>query len=113
VSIPFDPSQGRGPTSGPGSGLKRPAPTGDVLPPRRRAATNEIDDEPSAADIERFRHATTRCPHCKKEVFDDVDICYHCNMAMTKEQKPPKPWIVITVVVLLFVFAFVLLGLRF
>lgn len=121
MSYKFDPAGpgksagGGGGASGGGSGgggLRRPPPTGEVLPGRHRPIEPELDEGPSLADIERFRHATVRCPHCKKEVFDDVDICYHCNMAIVKQQTPPKPWVVITVIVVLVALTFVLLQLR-
>jgi hypothetical protein len=102
---------GEGGGSG-GGGIRRPPPTGEVMPGRHRPVKPELDEGPSLDDIERFRHATVKCPHCKKEVFDDVDICYHCNMAIVKQQTSPKPWVVITAIVLLVVLTIFLLQLK-
>jgi hypothetical protein len=69
--------------------------------PRPRDDDEFDDDGPSRADIERFNNVTMRCPHCGKEVFDDVAICYHCNMAITKPIKGVPMWVIITVIAVL------------
>lgn len=75
--------------------------------PRRRDDDDEGDYEgPSQTDIERFNHETTRCPHCGKEVFDDVVICYHCDTAITKPAKGVPMWVILTVVAVLLAFIF-------
>jgi len=39
-------------------------------------------EEPSQEDIERFSGVTRTCPACKKEIFDDAELCYHCGAAV-------------------------------
>jgi len=68
---------------------------------------------PSQADIARFSNVTRTCPACKKEVFDDVDVCYHCGEAIqatTRAQGGMPTWAMITAGILLvgFVAVFVL-----
>ncbi len=68
---------------------------------------------PSQEDIIRFGNVTRTCPACKKEVFDDVDVCYHCGEAIeaSRQAKGGTPvWAMITAGVLLagFVAIFVL-----
>ena len=89
--------------------------SGDVVPsrPRRRAEDDELDELPSAADIERFSNVTRTCPECKKEVFDDAAVCYHCGYAFertTAGSSKSKPWVIVVVVLL--VLAFALFALR-
>jgi hypothetical protein len=83
-----------------------PAPReGEVIsrkPAPRRRDEDEIDDDgPSRSDIERFNNVTTRCPECRKEVYDDVEICYHCGHAMSRAPKGAPLWLIITVVAVL------------
>jgi predicted nucleic acid-binding Zn ribbon protein len=63
--------------------LRHAPKTGDVVSsrPRKRADDDEIDEGPLDSDIERFSDPTRTCPECKKTVFDDVAICYHCGYA--------------------------------
>lgn len=51
--------------------------------PRR----DEIDEEPSLEDMERFGGATRTCPECKAEVYDDAEICHECGHAFSGEAK--------------------------
>jgi hypothetical protein len=38
------------------------------------------DEGPSQEDIERFSsHETGYCPHCGKEIWDDIEKCPSCN----------------------------------
>ncbi len=39
------------------------------------------DEGPLEQDIERFSDVTRPCPACKKDVFDDAEVCYHCGHA--------------------------------
>lgn len=68
-----------------------------------RATGDEVDEGPSADDIERFGNVTRRCPECGKDVFDDVAICYHCGYAMEKTAAPGKTpvWVIVTVVLVM------------
>ena len=74
---------------------------------RRPRDENEIDEGPQQADIERFSHVTKSCPACKKDVFDDTAICYHCGHAFERTTagsgKTPL-WVIATIGVLVLVF---------
>lgn len=67
-------------------GIRCAPANGDVVNRTRatREAHDELDENPSAADIERFSDVTRRCPECKKDVFDDSAVCYHCGHAFER-----------------------------
>lgn len=96
-----------------GGPIRRAPQTGEVVParPRRRPDPDELDENPSHEDIERFGDPTRRCPECRKDVYDDVAICYHCGHAFSDHQlgsgKGRRNTVVIVVVVVLLA-AFVL-----
>lgn len=100
-------------------GIRRAPAAGDVVQSRRvqREDDDEFDEGPQQADIERFSHVTRNCPACKKDVFDDSAVCYHCGHAFEKttagSTKTPL-WVIVTVmaVVVAMIFA-VLSGFRF
>ncbi len=84
--------------------------SGDVVPsrPRPNRPPRELDEGPSDEDIQRFGDVTRTCPECRKEVFDDAAICYHCGHAFertTAGSTSASKWMVITVVALLVAFA--------
>ncbi|HMN40592.1 MAG TPA: hypothetical protein PKE29_07070 [Phycisphaerales bacterium] len=84
--------------------------TGDVVPsrPRPRREPQEVDENPSEEDLARFGDVTRTCPECRKEVFDDAAICYHCGHAFertTAGSTASPRWIIITVIVLVLAFA--------
>lgn len=84
--------------------------TGDVVPPRPRPRREpqEVDENPSEEDLARFGDVTRTCPECRKEVFDDAAICYHCGHAFertTAGSTASPRWIIITVIVLVLAFA--------
>lgn len=88
--------------------------TGEVVQSRKRPqrTKEELDELPSEEDIERFGDQTRTCPECKKEVFDDAAVCYHCGHAFERttagSTRSPK-WVIATVVVILAAFALFLL----
>lgn len=89
----------------PPAGLRRAPASGDVVPSRKRRAEpeDELDENPSMEDIERFGDVTRTCPECGKDVFDDAAVCYHCGHAFertTAGSTPSKGWVVAVVVVL-------------
>ena len=85
--------------------------TGDVVAsrPRAKAPREEIDEFPSDEDIERFGDPTRTCPECKKEVFDDAAVCYHCGHAFERttagSTQSPK-WVIATAIVIIGAFLF-------
>jgi hypothetical protein len=89
---------------GGGGGAIRRAPMGGDVVNRGPREEDEIDEGPQAADIERFSHVTKACPACKKDVFDDTAICYHCGHAFERTTagsgKTPI-WIIATIAVLI------------
>lgn len=92
--------------------LKRAPATGDVVGRRSRPGPydDEDDDGPSPEDIERFGSVTRTCPECRKEVFDDTAICYHCGHAFERTAEGSagsgKRWAVITGIILIVIFLF-------
>jgi hypothetical protein len=95
--------------------MRRAPISGDIVPAsRRRRAGDDEDDGPSAEDIERFGDVTRTCPECGKDVFDESAVCYHCGHAFmgTAAGSPTrnKLWIVVTVVLLIGVFLWAVMG---
>ncbi len=95
----------------------RPAPLeGEVVGRARargvaRREQVEFDEGPTPADIERFSDVTRTCPECKKEVFDDAEVCYHCGHVFGRaDQKGLPKWVVATVCVVLAGFVWMLIG---
>lgn len=89
--------------------IRRAPQTGDVLPSRgrRRDDDDELDEGPSAEDLERFSNVTRRCPECGKDVFDDAAVCYHCGNAFertTAGSGKSKTWIIVTIALIVGVF---------
>ncbi|MBC7834683.1 MAG: hypothetical protein H7Y88_06225 [Phycisphaerales bacterium] len=73
-----------------------------------------MDDDhegPSQADIERFSNITRTCRECKKEVFDDAAVCYHCGHAFgAKEDVGMPTWALVTTGVILVIFLVFIMG---
>ena len=87
----------RGHRAPPGRALRRAAPVGEVVPNRPRAEPEDEDDQgPSQADLERFSGVTRACPACRREVYDDADVCYHCGELMNaRRQVRPPVWAIL------------------
>lgn len=90
--------------------IRRPKPvTGEVedyQPPEE----DELDEGPSAADIERFGDVTVSCPECGTEMFDDVAICWKCGHAVgvnAKKEGGPPIWAIIATLLVLAAFVFI------
>lgn len=92
--------------------LRRAPATGDVV--RGRGHQDHDDDGPLEQDIERFGGETKTCPECKKEVYDDTAVCYHCGWAFEGEAAdgPAKPKLSVIIVVGLIIAAFLFWLLR-
>ncbi len=65
--------------------------------PRR----DEIDEGPSAEDIERFGSATVACPKCEAEVYDDAAMCWKCGHALSTPDKPLPGWIILVAMLMI------------
>ncbi len=106
-----DDQSGKGPPPRP---LRIAPRSGDVVPSRPRPVRpkRELDELPSEDDVQRFGDVTRTCPECRKEVFDDAAVCYHCGHAFERttggSTLSPK-WVIVTVVVLIVLFVFVAL----
>lgn len=68
---------------------------------------DEDGDGPSADDIARFSDVTVKCKGCGTELFDDVQECWKCGLAVGRHSHETgnPTWIVITAVVLLLLVA--------
>ncbi|MGD9690974.1 MAG: zinc ribbon domain-containing protein [Phycisphaerales bacterium] len=70
------------------------------------------DEGPSEADIARFGDVTRSCPACKKEIYDDAELCYHCGAAIegaARSSGGMPSWVIITSGVILAAFVMVLI----
>lgn len=54
----------------------------------------EDHELPSEEDLARFSDVTRTCPHCKEDVFDDAELCYHCGEALVQAERPLPIWVV-------------------
>jgi len=54
------------------------------------------DEDPIYPDDD--EETTMPCPHCRAEIFDDLDVCPQCGMAIIHSRNPwqgkPAWWIV-------------------
>ncbi len=86
--------------------LKLSGTSGDVVPGRPRLR-RPPDENPSEDDIQKFGDVTRTCPECKKDVFDDAAVCYHCGYAFERTTpgalRAPK-WIIVTILVVIAAF---------
>lgn len=70
------------------------------------------DEGPSRDDIERFGDVTRTCPACKKDIYDDAEVCYHCGSAVegTAQGSGGVPkWITLTAALVLGAFLLMLM----
>lgn len=67
------------------------------MPSRPRTDAEDEDDlGPSRADLERFSGVTRPCPACRREVYDDAEVCYHCGELMSgRGQNRPPVWAIL------------------
>jgi uncharacterized protein (DUF983 family) len=73
---------------------------------RRRGPIDpdELDEDPSAEDMERFGDVTQKCPKCGTELYDDVEICWNCGHAlMSRPERTPATLTVVLIVVMVLV----------
>lgn len=93
---------------------REPPRSGDVVAPgqHRTRPQPERDDGPSADDLERFGDVTRICPDCKKDVFDDAAVCYHCGYAFERKDERKGPGMFTIVVVALLLLTALLWGAR-
>lgn len=73
----------------------------------RRRAQGEVDEGPSAEDVERFGGVTHACPSCGTEVYDDVDLCWKCGASMRRRSGGPPGWVLVTALMLVVVIVLV------
>jgi hypothetical protein len=106
---PSDTDGPQRPGAGPG-GSRQPV---NARRPARRESDDDddgVDSGPSQADIERFSNVSRLCPSCRKEVFDDVEICYHCGEAISRQPKGPPLWALWTTLIVVVVFVGAIVG---
>ena len=51
---------------------------------------NEIDEGPSAEDLDRFGGETGYCPHCGEEIWDAAPACPACGEWVSVQRRPPR-----------------------
>ncbi|HYE63696.1 MAG TPA: hypothetical protein VD997_17020 [Phycisphaerales bacterium] len=59
---------------------------------------DELDEDPSPEDLERFGGATRTCPECRTELYDDSEVCWKCGHHISNRPKEPKTWVIIVAV---------------
>jgi uncharacterized paraquat-inducible protein A len=70
----------------------------------------DIDEGPSAEDLDRFSDETRACPECSAEVYDEASVCPRCGHIFEgdPEGASRKPmWAVIGVILALLAFLLV------
>jgi hypothetical protein len=62
-----------------------------------------MDEGPSKQDLERFGKDTHPCPNCRADVYDLAEWCHKCGHVLgdPKDETAPKPWVLVTVAILL------------
>jgi uncharacterized protein (DUF983 family) len=70
---------------------------------KRGIEDDDIDEGPSAEDMERFGGATRHCPECKTELYDDAEVCWKCGHMLSGVAPGPKTWKLVTAMVVVMV----------
>jgi ribosomal protein L37E len=70
-----------------------------------------LDEGPSAEDLERFGGETIRCRRCGTEVYDEAEWCHRCGEVLGEDARrlPRWAWVAGIVALAAFLLAF---GLR-
>lgn len=90
--------------------IRRAPSSGDVVPARPRPASRVPDDDPSPEDIARLDNPVRTCPECRKDVFDDAEVCYHCGHAFSRAPKGPSKLQVAIVAIIVLAFLIFAMG---
>lgn len=77
-----------------------------------RAPREAPDEGPSDEDIDRFGGVTQTCPKCRAELYDDAAVCWKCGHALMSDEGGVKPWVLVTVAVLIIMMVVGLLSWR-
>ena len=93
--------------------IRRAPASGEVVPSRPRSPEREFDEDPSEDDIARLDSPVRTCPECRKEVFDDAEVCYHCGHAFSREPRGPSRLQIVVVALLILGFVFFTLAYLF
>ena len=69
---------------------------------------DELDDrelpDPSDMDQDENFELLSRCPNCKKMIFEDSEVCPICGHYLNREEDSPQRfpiWVIVVVVVVL------------
>ncbi|MBI1189145.1 MAG: hypothetical protein GC200_00465 [Tepidisphaera sp.] len=62
----------------------------------------DLDEDPSPEDLERFGGVTVKCPKCGSELYDDAAMCWKCGHALSASDAARPPiWLIIVAVLAL------------
>jgi uncharacterized paraquat-inducible protein A len=63
-----------------------------------------LEDEEEDYDAEDEHESTIACPHCRKQIYDDVEQCPYCGQYISEEDRTSgqKPWWIVVGFVLCF-----------
>lgn len=57
---------------------------------------DDLDEDPSDEDLERFGGVTVSCPKCGSELYDDASLCWKCGHALANPVRTRPPvWMII------------------
>lgn len=62
---------------------------------------DDLDEEPSVEDIERFSGVTRTCPQCGTELYDDAEVCWKCGHLLSAKAGGPPRWVIIVAAVII------------
>ena len=68
--------------------------------PKRRRDDEDLDDEEyPQPDEDDDGDDTVPCPHCRKPVYEDAELCPHCGNYLSREDSPGRPpvWLLVGV----------------
>ncbi|MEM9372118.1 MAG: zinc ribbon domain-containing protein [Planctomycetota bacterium] len=72
------------------------------MPPSDWDIAEGLDPEgPSAEDLDRFGDELIPCPHCGRQLYDQVELCPHCGMALERPPARVPAWTIAVVVVMI------------
>ncbi len=79
----------------------------DELDDREDPDESDMDDDDDSADCD-----TVPCPHCRKPVYEEADVCPHCGSFIARQHRTRHPtWVLVAAVLLLAAIGYGLLSL--
>ncbi|MFK7884816.1 MAG: hypothetical protein AB8F26_11600 [Phycisphaerales bacterium] len=68
------------------------------MPPSDWDIAEGLDPEgPSAEDLDAFGDELISCPHCSRDIYDQVELCPNCGMALERQPGRVPAWTIAVV----------------